>query len=155
MNKPLLTLDDVETWKARKVELESVIQSAEQELQEIVRKLTAAEMFMKPAKIAPAATAPVPQDQNGANDASPTLGDRLVAIAARSPSGFTPLEMRDTLRAEGFDMAGLDANTSYLYTLLGRLVKRGRLEKRRGKYRLAQRNPSQDGTGAVAAPVRH
>lgn len=101
--------------------------------------------------------APEVAEQSESEPAKESVSLAFERVLRSSPEGLAPAQLRVALKATGYDMATLDANPNYLYTVLGRMIRRKRIEKRRnGKYRLTAVNgSSQEGTGAVAAPARH
>ena len=156
---PLLTLGQVEKWRQRRAELEAQIAAANDELTVIVRKLSAASEFLEPAKGHEAASSQTPPKANGAA-ATPTVTlpeAILKTVAPYGDDGATPGEIKLALQSSGFDMAKIEANPGYVYTVLHRLLTRKKLERRRnGAYRLAPKPSSPEGEpGAVAAPGSH
>jgi hypothetical protein len=153
---PLLTLGHIQTWKRRRTELEAQIAAASEELTTIVRKLAAASEFMEPSK----GTETLPlQPVSKASTSGPkpkeSLADAIMRISGLHPDGALPAEIKGSLRASGYDMSQIDAHPQYFYTVLNRLRKRAKLERRRnGSYRPAPKPASPQGeTGAVAAPA--
>lgn len=153
---PLLTLAQVKKWEARKAELDQQIRAAQEELVGITRNLDAASVFVR-MKNGNGSAAPA-SHEDSAKDRSADEGfpDAVLRVAALEGTAFRPASLRDMLKKSGVNMASLEANPGYLYTVLGRLVQRGKLEKRRnGLYRvIPSTGSSKEETGAVAAPVR-
>ena len=151
---PLLTLSQVREWEARKADLEQQMRAMQDELASIVRKFDAASVFVRIQN----GHAEPPGIDKPAGDQAPTetIVDAIIRVVGDSRgSAMGPSQIKAALKASGFNVAGLEANPGYLYTVLGRLLKRGKLEKRRGAYRVPARSSSPQGeTGAVAAPAR-
>jgi hypothetical protein len=153
---PLLTVGQVQAWEARREEVRKQIEEAQKEFDELTNKLDAASVFVR---LGASASAKViaPELETPEPPAKESVGDAIVRAAKHFPSGAPPADIKAQLAASGFDMTALNANLGYFYTVLGRLVQRGKLERRRnGHYRVpAPSNSAQAETGAVAAPVSH
>jgi hypothetical protein len=152
---PLLTRGQVERWKARDRELEMEIIRLGQEQRELHRKLEAAAVFLgdEPQKTE---VTQVAAAKPSVDEPSEGLGDAITRIAALyGKDGALPGVIRKALITSGYDMTRFNANPGYFYTVMGRLLQRGKLEKRRnGAYRVPAPASSPEGeTGAVAAPV--
>lgn len=154
---PLLTLGQVEKWTERRNALEKQIRDAQEELVSLNRNLDASRVFLE--MMAGNKDAQPPQQEEAVQGVAESEGpsDAVVRITGAYPQGATPSQIKEALAASGFDMKSLTANPGYLYTILGRLVRRGKLEKRRnGLYRKpASASSPQGETGAVGTPARH
>jgi hypothetical protein len=151
---PILTVGQLEEWTARKAELETRLRETQEELTGIVRLLEAANILlgeMKDAPVPAVSASPAAVPPAG----SDTVPGAILKVAAAYPDGASPNEIKGSLAVSGFDMTRLDASPGYIYTVLGRLVARGKMEKRRnGNYRIKPVLSSPQGeTGAAEAPA--
>jgi chromosome segregation ATPase len=75
------------------------------------------------------------QQSSTASEAEVSLPDIVVEVLTkRGP--LTAVEIRSAVVEAGVKREKLGATYSYLYTVLGRLVQRGRVQRYRGKYQL-------------------
>ena len=157
--KSLQKLEQVRQWEARKTELEKEARDVQDELARVSRMLEAAQVFMQlQGESVPAAAGQSVMFDDGGSPQYSLAGAILLALGSSAAGELmNPAGIKAKIQAFGFDLARLNANPGYLYTTLGRLVKRGQILKTaNGKYRLApQQNSPKGETGAVAAPVSH
>ncbi len=154
-----LLRDQAEKWKARDRELDSEIHRLSDEQTSIRRKLEAAAVLIGDEPKQPEAPkAETPKPASNTTAPAEPVTDAIVRIAGLyKEAGALPGELKGSLHSSGYDMSKFSANPGYFYTVLGRLVNRGKLERRRnGAYRVPQQPSSPQGeTGAVGAPVSH
>jgi hypothetical protein len=135
-SQTFLTMADVRQWLSDKASLESKIKTDQESLARINRKLDAAALLMpeeswRQALASYAATAEMLKDDNG--DVADALDrGRMTADVAdlvnRATKPMKPGEIRVALRSSGY-REQLSKNPNYLYTVISRLTKSGRISK--------------------------
>ncbi|MGH6818435.1 MAG: hypothetical protein ACREC1_06640 [Methylovirgula sp.] len=163
-NDVLLTLAQVDTWQKERDALERDIREKSESLRKIKIKLEAAEIFAgePPATrqvtnghAAPANEAP--ESAPGAKDEeaeAESVADIFCADMRKTGASLKVAQVRKRLEALGFaDMIRQKPN--YVYGLVYRLTKSGRLLRRGSRYRAAPIGSPEGETEAVGASVRH
>jgi hypothetical protein len=136
---PLLTHADIEAWEVRKAELTKDVQNLQEELGSLERKLAAANVIVGE-RLGLERPKPEPEGPLSAEK----IGDAIVRVLAPYPDGATPGEIKGSLGVSGFDMSKIEANPTYFYTTLHRLLKRKKIERRRnGAYRVMRQSSPQ------------
>lgn len=163
----LLTISQVRRWKLRRVEIEGEMRALAEELDDLIRKLDASQIFL-PARADSEPdetldeTSPPPEREAPEQQASATLeaelppGESLseaVLDAVRQLGGTPkPMAIRNRLAKTNPALgAKLAKNPNYFYTVLARHVNRRRLLKHGSGYRLPKESPRGE---AGAAPPR-
>jgi hypothetical protein len=155
-NKPLLTLAQLQSWQARRVEIASVMGALAQEDGVLARKIEAAKIFVDDAMENDAV---FDEELLSSSPDAPTMEvaeanvSRAVLAAVGAMKG-TPkaAAIRRWITVNNPEVATkLDASPAYLYTTLMRHVRGKRLAKRGKGYRLPIGSPKGE-TGGVVTP---
>lgn len=148
LQRALVTLADVKGWQDEKAELEGRISAIQTEfegrisviqdsLADINKKLDAAAILSPEVASLKIVTSPpqvrVSGGGNGALVEQETLIDAVVRLVAHSSSPMTAKQLRKALLNEGYENNQVG---NYLYTVFGRLLKRGRIARYRNRYSL-------------------
>jgi hypothetical protein len=150
MNGVLLTVAEVERWRKEKEQLEVEIRERQEQLTLLKRKLDAADIFSVKAHI-PEETAANPEETNGTEDSVPVV---LSANLRETGQSLNVRQIRARLIELGFGDK-IKRRPNYVYGLVFRMTKSGKLLKRGTKYRAAPISSPQGEPEAVGASGSH
>lgn len=160
-NGVLLTAADVEGWRQERAQLEKEIEERAAKLNAVKRKLDAAEIFAATISETGAPTdAPAlpheqrPEDVDADEDEADSAAEKLCANMRETGASLKTKQIRARLVELGFGEK-IKQKPNYVYGLVYRLNKRGRLIRRGSKYRAAPLESSKEETGVVGTPARH
>jgi hypothetical protein len=145
----LITPETVRKLERRKTDLQSEISRLSAEYERVCRQLEAIPLFLNAgdgdgnttispdtahiwAQTLPPTVVISEPPESGDQLSLPSVVVRLLQKRGR----LTTLEIREGMLREGVPRERLGATNSYLYTVLGRLVARKRVQRVRGKYQL-------------------
>jgi hypothetical protein len=150
----LLTASDVAAWREERDQLEADIKERQERLAIIKRKLDAADMFLMEVQDDPRSVLADPASffETEEEEGSDSVSDALVVNLRTTKDSLKVGQIRDRLAQIGF-ADKVKARPNYVYGLVYRLTKKGRLIKRGARYRAAPISSPQGETGAVAAPA--
>lgn len=142
----------IASWRDEDARLEVEINERIQRRTELRRKLEAAEVLSEDTlETAPATVTPASDADS--EDASNSPASAFVANLRRTGDSLRVQQARQRLIDIGY---GAEANRkNYIYGLLYRLTKSGKISKRGSKYRAAPISSPEGETEAVGASARH
>jgi hypothetical protein len=138
MNGVLLTVAEVERWRKEKEQLEVEIRERQKKLALLKRKLDAADILSVSADVLEEKSA-MAEDVTSAEDSIP---DALSANLRETGQSLNVRQIRARLIELGF-INKLRDRPNYVYGLVYRMTKSGKLLKRGTKYRAAPISSSQ------------
>jgi hypothetical protein len=150
MNGVLLTVAEVDKWRKEKDQLEIEIRERQEKLTLLKRKLDAADILSVPADV-PEEKSDIAEEPPSAEDSVP---DVLCANLRETGQSLNVRQIRARLIELGF-LSKLKDRPNYVYGLVYRMTKSGKLLKRGTKYRAAPISSSEEETEAVGASARH
>jgi hypothetical protein len=133
----LLTLEDVKQWLRDKAALEEKIRADQQKIATLSKKLDAAALLMPEAAWREALSSYVAIGEILKIDTDGSIADTLARnrmtadladLVNRATNPMRPKDMRVALESSGYHEQ-LNKNPNYLYTVISRLVKSGRISK--------------------------
>lgn len=148
-NGVAVSAKEIAAWREDDARLEQEINERIQKRSEIKRKLEAVEILSMPAEEKEPAVEPIVQETE--DGGSPAFD--LVENLRKSGHSLKVQQARQRLRDLGHAEKADQKN--YIYGLLFRLVKSGKLIKRGSKYKAAPISSPEGETEAVGASVRH
>jgi hypothetical protein len=158
MANVLLTAEEIAQWRIEQASLEEEIRLRQERLVGIKRRLDAAEVFLNDKTFAVENLEPPPSAISAANgrddddDGGPSVANSLLANMVETGASLKVGQIRQRLVDIGFGER-VKSNPTYVYGLVYRLAKRGRLVKRGSKYRAVVRISPEGETGASSAPA--
>lgn len=134
----IITPETAAQLERRKVELERRMVELRDEHQRVCRQLEAIPLFLAEVNGGePPAPEPAPTAQRMDRTSSEEMSlPMAITYVLQKRGRLTPLEIKDAVVQEGLPPDRFGAQNSYLYTALGRLVERGRIQRVRNKYQL-------------------
>ncbi len=157
-NEVLLTFAQVETWRKERDILERDIREKTEKLKQVKIKLEAAEIFAGDDSLRTLDESDQsdasPQDREDEGDRPESISDVLCANLRETGDSLRVDQVRDRLVSLGFGDI-LRKKPNYVYGLVFRLTKSGRLLKRGLKYRAAPIESPDEETEATGASARH
>lgn len=134
-----ISTETVRLWQKELTRLADEQRERLARMAELERKLAAAEVLGLTPKDEPTASHENSTDEGGDSDADATgLPSAIVRLLSEVEHGLKPPEIKRQLIAAGMDARRFGTNSSYFYTVLGRLTKRGALARRGKSYRIAK-----------------
>jgi hypothetical protein len=144
----------LERERAKDERLERELNERNQRRKDLRRLLEAADVFANVGEENSPKPSPVAAPSgNGADDHSDSIAVDFVANLRETGDSLIAKQARQRLIDIGYKERGTQEN--YIYGLLNRLVKSGKLVRRGKRYRAAPITSPEGEAGAVGAPVRN
>lgn len=122
--KESVTREEVRLWRKELEKLQGQVRDLEQKLK------AAALLGLTDTEEADSGAEPEPQESQAEG-----VPAAILRVLRETGVPMNAMRIRRTLLEEGFDDSRFGTNLSYLYTALGRLMKRGKVRKIGSKYR--------------------
>lgn len=149
MQQVVITPDLQRQLERRKQELQHEMEQLGKEFALVVKKLEAIPLFLPSAN----GTSEEPKEEQAPTSHRVNVGDAVnprdfidaqespsapmaVKLALQERPRMTAVEIRNAITKLGIPKERLGLTGSYLYTVLGRLMKKGEIQRIRGKYQL-------------------